>query len=82
MTAREEVRDRARLFGWSVHTDPVAGDTYLYGDRAVIAHYTKDGSVRSAELYTFFSINDMHLKDRAPGKNKKSAVISWLAEAG
>jgi hypothetical protein len=77
VTAREEISSKARLFGWGVSTDPVFGDTYLYADRAVIAHYHKDGRLRSGELYTFFSIDDMHLKDRA---EKKTAVIAWLAD--
>lgn len=78
MNATREIREKAELFGWAVHAAPV-GDLYIRGEQSVLVDFAKDGSVRRGELYEFFSIADMHLRKRALEKNKKAAIISWLA---
>lgn len=79
MTTREDVRETAALFSWEVNPQN-EHDILLHGENMIDVLYDRDGSVNTAERFHFFSINDLHLIERATGQSKKAQVISWLAE--
>lgn len=79
MTGMTEIREKAELFEWSLSSEYLH-DVFLRGDDSIHVRYRRDGSVESADRYRFFSITDLHQTDSTPEKNKRTAVISWLAE--
>lgn len=83
MTAVKEIRDHAKLFGWTVHADDHRlEDTFVHGEHMVAVNYRKDGTVDQGTRYVFYRITDPQLQEHAAGRNKKSRVVSWLAGLG
>lgn len=81
MSAAEEIRQRAELFGWEQRRSQDQHDVLIRGDAVVDVLYRGDGSVHSATLYQFFSIDNLHERERTRDAHKKTTVIAWLAEA-
>ena len=81
MSATEDIRTSAHLFGWDQHTTPDRHDILIKGDEMVDVLYGADGTVLAAELYWFYSVDNLQLRDRVTTRHKKQTVLSWLAEA-
>lgn len=82
MSASDEIRSKAELFGWQRYDGGPYEDIFVFADNSVYVQYGTNGSVVSGELRGFRSLTpgSSVLKERAQGKNKKPAVIAWLAE--
>lgn len=80
MKAVEEIREKAELFGWDVHHETPYFGSYLHSGNNIQVQYAFDGAVTEAHRYEFFKVDDLRLVDQANGRNKKTTVISWLAE--
>lgn len=78
MSAREEIRARADLFGWEL-SGQIEHDILVKADEMIDVEYRVDGSVNAATRYWFFSIDNLKIRDTTRDVHKKTAVIAWLA---
>ena len=79
MTATQEIREKAALFGWRGHADQGRHAVLIRADQMVDVAFTAGGSVLSATLYRFFSVNDLEERARTADTHKKETVLAWLA---
>lgn len=79
MTALEDVRATAHLFGWGVNSYH-DGDTLIRGEVYINVTYRKDGAIHSAEKRMFHSVEGVHPLLDVTYEHKKEAVLSWLSE--
>jgi hypothetical protein len=81
MSAVREIRDHAKMFGWSCRREAM-GDTFVLGGNMVAVDYRKDGTVDRGYRYRFHVATGPKLCEATPIRNKKSTVVSWLVSLG
>jgi hypothetical protein len=83
MTAAVEIRGRAKMFGWETHVDEQRKeDTFIHGPHMVAVSYNRGWTVGEGKLFYFFRASDVQLRETTPLRNKKSAIVAWLARLG
>jgi hypothetical protein len=81
VSTRDEVNEKATLFGWQSHQAPghPIYTTYVRADKCVQVSYATSGHITEAIRYMFFKLNDLREQERAGSTHKKETVLSWLA---
>lgn len=82
MTAREHIDSHAKLFGWGAYEGDLREMIYLRGDVRVHVQYSSRGAVVSASKFrqASFAPGSSVLLGVADGRNRQTAVTSWLVE--
>lgn len=78
MSARDELREVAKLFDWTV-VDQRDYDIYTRGDKTIHVLYRRGDSVGRATLYRFFKIDDLQELETVQGRHRKARILHWLA---
>lgn len=82
MSARSIIRSTAAILSWTQTTSKDDHDVLTRGDKMIDLLYRTDGSVQSGRLYSYFTIDNLHLTDEiySAESGKKEGVLAWLAE--
>jgi hypothetical protein len=89
MSAADEIRKKAKLFGWDYHEGIGREDVFIHGNHIVYVRYRRGGVVDIGERFTYQTVarhrdipwwDRSPADDRTPERHKKETVFSWLAE--
>lgn len=83
MSAQQEIRTHAEMFGWECHADRQRRqDTFVHAGNMVAVDYRRDGAVNVASRSTFVTIEKLQVEEIAAAQHRRSKVIAWLVRFG
>lgn len=78
MSARDEFRNHAKLFDWTM-SNQWDHDIFYRGDQCIQVNYRRDDAVEKAARFWFVRVDDLRLVGEAPERHKRETVLAWLA---